>query len=88
MHDQFRSLLRANTGLSAAVHYSRARPPLNVLPLFDSLGDAEVEQLMKHCISQAQSQVSSALCTCQLRWLNPAPASIGCAQQCAVRVCL
>jgi hypothetical protein len=57
MHEQFKSLLRANTGVAAAVHYTRSRPRLNVLPLFDSLGDDEVQQLMRHCDSQAQKQV-------------------------------
>ncbi|WIA41790.1 hypothetical protein OEZ86_009122 [Tetradesmus obliquus] len=59
MHEQFKSLLRANTGVAAAFHYTRSRPPLNVLPLFDSLGDAEVEQLMRHCDDAAKKQDST-----------------------------
>eukprot|EP00775_Hariotina_reticulata_P012274 gene12274-12411_t len=47
MHEQSRNLLRGNTGLSAALHYSRARPPLNVLPLFDSLTDDQVAVLTR-----------------------------------------
>jgi hypothetical protein len=48
MTAQFESLLRSNTGVHAAVQYSRSRPPLNVLPLFDSLSDAEAARLMEH----------------------------------------
>jgi len=47
MHEQSRNLLRGNTGLSAALHYSRSRPPLNVLPLFDSLTDEQVAVLTR-----------------------------------------
>jgi hypothetical protein len=74
MHEQFKSLLRANTGVAAAVHYTRSRPPLNVLPLFDSLEDAEVAQLMRDCDSQAQKQVCGStldqvyICQCLNCW--------------------
>lgn len=47
MHEQSRNLLRGNTGLSAALHYSRSHPPLNVLPLFDSLTDDQVAVLTR-----------------------------------------
>lgn len=57
MHQQFRALLRSNTGIAAAIHYSRSRPPLNLVPLFDSLGDAEAAAVMQLCSKQAQMQV-------------------------------
>jgi hypothetical protein len=47
MHERFRDLLQSNSGLAAALHYSRTRPPLNALPLFDSLDDAEAAELMQ-----------------------------------------
>lgn len=60
MHQQFRALLQSNTGIAAAVHYSRSRPPLNLVPLFDSLGDAEAAVVMQHCSKEAQTKVSQA----------------------------
>jgi hypothetical protein len=45
MQERFRQLLQSNTGLSAAVQYSRSRPPVNVLPLFDCLSDAQAAEL-------------------------------------------
>jgi hypothetical protein len=47
MHDRFKLLLQSNSGLSAALSYSRSRPPLNLVPLFDSLDDAQAAALMR-----------------------------------------
>lgn len=47
MHDRFKLLLQSNTGLAAALSYSRSRPPLNLVPLFDSLDDAQAAALMR-----------------------------------------
>lgn len=47
MQARFEALLRSNTGVAAALQYSRSRPPVNVLPLFDSLKDDEAEELMR-----------------------------------------
>lgn len=47
MHDRFKLLLQSNTGLTAALSYSRSRPPLNLIPLFDSLEDSEADALMR-----------------------------------------
>jgi hypothetical protein len=47
MHDRFRELLQSNTGLAAALQYSRSRPAINLLPLFDSLDEQQVAGLMK-----------------------------------------
>jgi hypothetical protein len=47
MQERFRSLLQSNTGLTAALSYSRSRPPINLVPLFDSLDDAQAAALMQ-----------------------------------------
>lgn len=47
MHERFKLLLQSNTGLTAALSYSRSRPPINLLPLFDSLDDAQAAALMR-----------------------------------------
>jgi hypothetical protein len=47
MHDRFKLLLQSNTGLSAALSYSRSRPPLNLVPLFDCLDDQQAATLMR-----------------------------------------
>jgi len=57
MHSRFRDLLRSNTGVAAALHYSKSRPPLNVLPLFDSLSDEEAAELMQR---QPRAKVGAA----------------------------
>lgn len=53
MHDRFKLLLQSNTGLTAALSYSRSRPPLNLIPLFDSLDDEAADTLMKAGSSRA-----------------------------------
>ena len=45
MAERFRDLLVANTGLAAAFHYARSRPPLSTLPLFSPLG-ADADALL------------------------------------------
>lgn len=47
MQERFKLLLQSNTGLSAALSYTRSRPPINLLPLFDSLDDAQAAALMR-----------------------------------------
>lgn len=54
MHDRFKLLLQSNSGLTAALSYSRSRPPLNLIPLFDSLDDEAADALMKGGSSRAR----------------------------------
>jgi len=53
MHERFKLLLQSNTGLTAALSYSRSRPPINLLPLFDSLDDSQAAALMRGGSSKA-----------------------------------
>ncbi|KAF8058312.1 NHX8 [Scenedesmus sp. PABB004] len=56
MDSQSRALLRSNTGIAAALHYSRMRPPLHALPLFDSLTEAEVPDVLARAEREAYGQ--------------------------------
>ncbi|KAI8462237.1 MAG: hypothetical protein J3K34DRAFT_463028 [Monoraphidium minutum] len=65
LHTRFKDLLQSNTGVTAALQYSRSRPPINVLPLFDSLDDSEAAALMRHAGAPAFGHVHGAE---DLRW--------------------
>jgi hypothetical protein len=81
MHDRFKLLLQSNTGLSAALSYSRSRPPINLVPLFDCLDDQQADALMHGGGSRTRwgSQVSNcaapvfhsiSVAHCCIAWLS------------------